>query len=146
VVEDVETDPIFAPYREAARNAGFRSCHSTPLITRSGTIIGVLSVHFRKRHRPSERETCLMDLYAQMAADTIENARLHRQMQQELDEREQVLAREHRARAEAESANRMKDEFLATVSHELRTPLTSIILWSQRLRNGRRDEATIARV
>src|SRR5439155_4610149 len=40
---------------------------------------------------------------------------------------------------------RMKDEFLATVSHELRTPLTTIILWSQRLRKGRRDEATVTR-
>jgi signal transduction histidine kinase/ActR/RegA family two-component response regulator len=145
VVEDIEVDPIFAPYREAARAAGIRACHSTPLITRNGNIIGVLSVHFRQAHRPSGRETCLMDLYARMAADIIENARLHHQVQQELEERKQLLVREQMTRAAAESANRMKDEFLATVSHELRTPLNAILGWSHMLRKGCLDEAGTAR-
>ncbi|MDB4946063.1 MAG: two-component hybrid sensor and regulator [Labilithrix sp.] len=41
-----------------------------------------------------------------------------------------------RARAEAETSNRSKDEFLATVSHELRTPLNSIVGWSRMLAQG----------
>ncbi|MEO7970467.1 MAG: ATP-binding protein [bacterium] len=56
-----------------------------------------------------------------------------------------ALVREQMARSEAQVANRMKDEFLATVSHELRTPLNAIIGWSHLLRSGRLDEATIAR-
>ena len=44
--------------------------------------------------------------------------------------RGQLLVRAEQARAEAESANRIKDEFLATLSHELRTPLTSLLAWS----------------
>src|SRR5205085_9828806 len=56
IVEDVELDPVFNDYREAARIGGFRACHSTPLLTRNGNIIGVLSVHFDRPHRPSERE------------------------------------------------------------------------------------------
>jgi hypothetical protein len=145
VVEDTEVDPIYAPYREAARQAGFRACHSTPLISRRGDTIGVLSVLFTEPHRPSDRETRLMDLYARIAADSIENARLHQRLHQELEDRRQSLTREHTARAEAETANRMKDEFLATVSHELRTPLNAILGWSHILRWGKPDEATVAR-
>jgi PAS domain S-box-containing protein len=55
------------------------------------------------------------------------------------DEREQLLAREQAARAEAEAANRTKDEFLATVSHELRTPLNAMLGWVHLLRSGSLD-------
>ena len=50
------------------------------------------------------------------------------------EERGQLFLREQRARADAEAANRIKDEFLATLSHELRTPLTSLVGWACLLR------------
>jgi signal transduction histidine kinase/ActR/RegA family two-component response regulator len=49
----------------------------------------------------------------------------------------ELVAKEQAARREAESANRSKDEFLATVSHELRTPLTAILGWAHMLRGER---------
>src|ERR1044072_8341806 len=51
-------------------------------------------------------------------------------------ERTLLLAAAQSARAEADLANGVKDEFLATLSHELRTPLTSILGWSQMLVSG----------
>jgi PAS domain S-box-containing protein len=55
------------------------------------------------------------------------------------------LIREQTARQEAETANRLKDEFLATLSHELRTPLTSILGWARLLRQRKLNEEAIAR-
>ncbi len=72
VIEDVETDASFEPFRAAARAAGIRALHSTPIVTRSGALLGVLSVHYEKRRRPHQHEMQLADVCARHAADAIE--------------------------------------------------------------------------
>jgi PAS domain S-box-containing protein len=109
---------------------GLLSAQSTPLISRSGKRIGMVSTHWRTRHRPSDRELRFLDLLARQAADLIEQ-------RQDAAQRKQLLEREQAAREEAEQANRIKDEFLAVLSHELRSPLTPILGWSTLLLNGK---------
>jgi signal transduction histidine kinase/ActR/RegA family two-component response regulator len=65
------------------------------------------------------------------------------ELQRSEEARGQLLLRAERARSEAEAANRIKDEFLATLSHELRTPLTSLLGWSSVLREAKRDEKVL---
>ncbi|MBD1881477.1 PAS domain S-box protein [Coleofasciculus sp. FACHB-T130] len=61
------------------------------------------------------------------------------------EERDRLFKLEQAARAQAESANRMKDEFLAVLSHEVRTPLNPILGWAKLLRSRKFDEKTTAR-
>ncbi len=69
--------------------------------------------------------------------DVTERVAREAELQSEADARATALASEKAARAEAEQANHLKDEFLATVSHELRTPLTAILGWSNMLLAGK---------
>ena len=94
-------------------------------------------------------QTYLKNIEASL--EQTEAARLHveelsryiGELQRSEEERGQLLLRAERARSDAEAANRIKDEFLATLSHELRTPLTSLLGWSSVLREAKRDEKVL---
>ncbi|MEH2164922.1 MAG: response regulator [Nostoc sp.] len=58
-------------------------------------------------------------------------------------ERDRLLQLEQVARAEAEAANRIKDEFLAVLSHELRSPLNPILGWAKLLQSRKFDETAL---
>jgi PAS domain S-box-containing protein len=75
IIEDVEADEGFAPFRTVASAAGFRAVQATPLVGRAGTPLGILSTHFRNVHRPTTHELDLLDLCARQAADFIERHR-----------------------------------------------------------------------
>jgi PAS domain S-box-containing protein len=112
IIEDVEADAPFEPFRGIARAADFRAVVSTPLIGGDGKPLGILSTHFRSIHRPTEPELRRLDLYARQACDFIQRCKM-----------EQILQRSEEA---LRDADRRKDEFLALLAHELRNPLAPI--------------------
>lgn len=114
IVDDVETCALLEGTSDLTvfRETGIRSMQTTPLRSRNGTLIGMLSTHWARTYEPNERQLQLLDILAREAAGLIERTR------------DEALLRESEARLK--QMDRMKDQFLATLGHELRNPLAPI--------------------
>ncbi len=129
--DDYAHDPaIPGDYHAIGEQLGTCAVLVVPIVV-EGRVDGLLYVANSSRRPFSDRDEAVLVRLADHVALAIRNARM--------------LAREQKALAESEAANRSKDDFLATLSHELRTPLTSMLGWVRMLRGARLDSEQTAR-
>ncbi len=106
------------------RALGLKSAMTVPMTVQGRTLGAISFISTESDRRYGAEDLSLAEDLASRAALAIDNARLYR---------------------EAQEANRIKDEFLATLSHELRTPLTAVLGWAKLLGTGQLDAETSSR-
>lgn len=74
VIADVDKDEAFEPHRHIASAARFRAVQSTPLVDGKDRLIGVISTHFRRPHRPSARDLLLIQWYVERIQDRMDGS------------------------------------------------------------------------
>ena len=103
-------------------------------------------VENRKRKKAElELKEANQNLETRIEERTAELQETNETLRQIASEREELLRKEQSARREAEIANGMRDEFMATVSHELRNPLNSILGWSRLIAAGSLDNEQVTK-
>jgi signal transduction histidine kinase len=107
IVSDVLAEPaaLGKAEREAYSGAGIRAVQCTPLRSRNGRLLGMISTYWRNPYAPGEHDLRLLDILARQAADLIERTQAEEALRE---------------------ADRSKDEFLGQLAHELRNPLAPI--------------------
>ena len=108
----------------ALRSLAYRSAMIVAIKARGRTLGALTFATSESGRRYGPDDLALVEDLAHRAALAVDNARLY---------------------AEAQEANRVKDEFLATVSHELRTPLSSMMNWIALLRQGKIGPEQVSR-
>ena len=126
-IDNVTADDNFPRAGVAARE-GLRGAFGFPILLGS-EVWGVIEFFSPEIREPDEE---LLKLVAGIGGQIGQFT----QRKQAEEDRAELFKRERAARADAEKANRLKDEFLATLSHELRTPLNAVIGWSRMLGSG----------
>jgi PAS domain S-box-containing protein len=129
-INNVSADDNF-PRASVAAREGLRGAFGFPILLRN-EVWGVIEFLSTQAREPDE------ELLKLVSGIGVQMGQFTQQKQAEIELAE-LFKRERAARADAEKANRLKDEFLATLSHELRTPLNAVIGWSRMLGSGRLD-------
>jgi GAF domain-containing protein len=126
IIEDVTLDPQFTPCREIISRAGFRAVQSTPLISSSDALVGVLSTHFAMPHRPTDQQMLAIKNAAQLVANAIIHLRAPTAMEEILSSSMTLLqqSRDALITTEAVLSPASWTRIAQPLEHRL-TPLTS---------------------
>jgi PAS domain S-box-containing protein len=81
IIEDVDKDPGYAPYRHLAAQTGYRAVQATPMLGHDGRLLGVLATELAEARKFSAQELRILDLYSRQAADAVERAQAERDLE-----------------------------------------------------------------
>lgn len=127
VVDDVEGSGLFEGGDSGAcRRSDIRGVQTTPLVSRTGRLLGAISTHWRRPHRPSERQLASFDAVSRQTADLIERTRVDESLRQAKDE------------LEARVVERTTE--LAAANESLRAEMAARADLARRLSSAQEDE------
>ena len=131
IIPDYEGwDGIGADDLRAFRKSGIRAAQTTPLLSRDGALLGMISTHWSEPHEPTERDLRLLDILARQAADLLERTIAD----EALRAREQELERACAALRESEDLQKM---LTGELSHRVKNMLATVqAIASQTLRHS----------
>ncbi len=75
IVTDIQADPLWADFRDLAREHGLRACWSTPIVAADGALVGTFAVYHGEPHTPGPEERSFIELFARTAAVAIQRSR-----------------------------------------------------------------------
>ena len=113
IVEDIQTDPRWAPIKHLVEGKNLCACWSEPIRGSMGEVLGTFAIYRTHIGGPSADDLGFMEAAAELGSIAISRVRASAELET--------------ARDAAEAANRTKSDFLANMSHEIRTPLNGVI-------------------
>jgi PAS domain S-box-containing protein len=114
IVEDISTDPRWAKYKDFALSKGLKSCHSAPILSSNGSVLGTFALTFKQAKCPTDIELEIIRSSTQIAGLAIE--------QKQYEENLELYAKE-------------LEDFASIASHDLQEPLRKIISFGDRLKS-----------
>jgi PAS domain S-box-containing protein len=115
LVSDIDTDPLWADFRDLALAHGLRACWSTPILSSAGRVLGTFAIYYREPRSPTPPEHNVVEQITHLASIAIE--------------RKQAEEALHKAQAELAHVTRVTTlgEMTASIAHEINQPLAAVV-------------------
>ena len=127
IVTDIETDPLWANYRDRARPFGLRACWSQPILSTAGDVLGTVALYYCEPRAPSAEELEAIVGAARVARVALERHRTDRVRQGLVDELRHTL--------------RYNEMLIGVLGHDLRNPLSAILTGAHLVLRSETDPA-----
>src|SRR5471032_2926842 len=119
VVSDIQTDPLWAPYKEIAAGFGLRACWSMPILLDQDTVLGSFAMYYREVRSPTADDHALIAVAAHLAGIAIVRIRREEELKRHRDHLEDLVAARTVELTLAKEQAEMASEELATALDNL---------------------------